>query len=78
MVRENDRDDDLGWGALTPSGTFVSLEANLRRRIAAFATVMPEHAFFVGPTAAFLRDAPLPARTFDHLHVGVLRPHTPP
>ncbi|MFT4235350.1 MAG: hypothetical protein QM607_10185 [Microbacterium sp.] len=70
--------DGLPMGSLTPFGTQVSLEADLRRRVAAFATVMPPHAFFVGSTAAFLRGAPLPSRVLDTLHVGVLRPHTPP
>ncbi|WOF22323.1 DUF559 domain-containing protein [Microbacterium betulae] len=47
------------------------------RRLHAYATVMPDHAFAVGPTAALLWAAPLPLGHHDVLHIGVLHPRTP-
>lgn len=61
--------------ALTPA---EAEEADAWRRIRAYVPVMPEHAFFVGPTAALIGGVPLPAGLHDELHVGVLGPRTPP
>ncbi len=62
-------------GALAPA---EAEEADAWRRIRAYVPVMPEHAFFVGPTAALIGGVPLPAGLHDELHVGVLDPRTPP
>lgn len=48
------------------------------QRIMAYAQIMPEHAFFIGPTAALIRGVPMPMRTHEMLHVGVRYPRTPP
>lgn len=48
------------------------------RRIRAYASIMPPHAFFVGPTAALIGGVPLPGGLHDDLHVGVEYPRTPP
>ncbi|WP_162621959.1 hypothetical protein [Microbacterium suaedae] len=55
-----------------------SEEADAWRRIRAYVPVMPEHAFFVGPTAALIAGVPLPSGLHDELHVGVLDPRTLP
>lgn len=47
------------------------------RLIHAFASVMPAHAFFVGPSAALLWKAPLPRNLHKELHVGAFHPRTP-
>ncbi|WP_221584254.1 hypothetical protein [Microbacterium sp. G2-8] len=52
--------------------------ADAWRRIRAYAEIMPEHAFFVGPTAALIGGVPLPVGLHSHLHVGVEFPRTPP
>lgn len=53
-------------------------EADAWRRIRAYAEIMPEHAFFIGPTAALIGGVPLPRGLHSELHVGVLTPRTPP
>lgn len=52
--------------------------ADAWRRIRAYAEIMPEHAFFVGPTAALIGGVPLPVGLHRDLHVGVRFPRTPP
>lgn len=47
------------------------------RRLHAYATVMPDHAFAVGPTSALLWGAPLPLGHHAVLHIGVFHPRTP-
>lgn len=47
-------------------------------RIASYTPVMPDRAFFVGPTAALLHRIPLPAGIHDELHVGFLHPGSAP
>lgn len=53
-------------------------EADAWRRIRAYAAIMPDHAFFVGPTAALIAGLPLPAGLHRELHVGVPSPRTAP
>ena len=53
-------------------------EADAWRRIRAYAAIMPDHAFFTGPTAALIGGVPLPRGLHRKLHVGVLSPRTPP
>jgi hypothetical protein len=53
-------------------------EKDLERRIAAYLPLMPEGAFFTGPTAAFLWGVPLPRGIHSALHVGVHHPRTAP
>ena len=48
------------------------------RRIRAYSQIMPEHAFFVGPTAALIGGVPLPTGLHRDLYVGVEFPRTPP
>ncbi|WP_162621839.1 hypothetical protein [Microbacterium suaedae] len=52
--------------------------ADAWRRIRAYAEIMPDHAFFVGPTAALIVGVPLPSGLHAELHVGVEFPRTPP
>ncbi|WP_197517333.1 hypothetical protein [Microbacterium karelineae] len=52
--------------------------ADAWRRIRAYAEIMPEHAYFVGPTAALIGGVPLPVGLHDELYVGVDYPRTPP
>ncbi len=47
-------------------------------RVRAYAQIMPEHAFFIGPTAALIGAAPLPFGLHRELHVGVLAPRSAP
>ncbi len=48
------------------------------RRLRAYAPVLPEGAFFCGPSAALLWAIPLPPRTWRELHVAVFRPRRSP
>ena len=53
-------------------------EVDAWRRIRAYASIMPDLAFFVGPTAAFIGGVPLPSGLLRELHVGVPSPRTAP
>lgn len=48
------------------------------RRIAGYASVMPERAFLCGPTAAHHWDIPVSAWVGTDLHIGVWRPRSAP
>lgn len=48
------------------------------RAVQDYLPVMPEHAFFCGPTAALHWGIPIPRRLDTTLHVGVWRPRTAP
>lgn len=51
---------------------------DVRRRIDSYLPLMPDGAFFTGPTAAFLHALPLPRGMHETLHVGVHHPRTAP
>ena len=53
-------------------------DADLRGRIRDYLPVMPDEAFFAGPTAAFLLGAPLPRGVNEKLTVGHLHPGSAP
>jgi hypothetical protein len=53
-------------------------EADLCRRILAYSAVMPDRAFFAGPTAGFLHGMALPLDVHDDLHIGFLHPGSAP
>jgi len=66
------------FGVADDEPPWVRERHDLERRIAAYLPLLPAGAFFTGPTAAHLWEAPLPLGIHDRLHVAVHHPRTAP